>query len=308
MGLKQLGRGAVLAALAMSGAHAGTPVDVGYVAAASFIPAAVARDKGFFAAHGIDIKLTQVANATTVAAAVQSNSLQVASMTMPPFLQAVEGGLDLKLLAGADVQLASNPSCGLLVRPQAGIKSAADFVGKRIADPGANGTAEVLTRKYLTDQGVDVSKVRFVEVPFPQTVDMLRSGQVDAAVTVEPVLSRAVAQQVAILFTNVCGAVNPSYLQAIYVANTQWSERNPVVVGAFRAAIGEALEYLRAHPEETRMQLTGFLKMPPEVAAQVPLSDYAVAVTPQQVAFWIELLQGQGILHTALTPAQVMVP
>ena len=242
----------------------------------------MARDQGFFAAHGIDITLTQVANATTVAASVQSGSLQVATMTMPPFLQAVEGGL-IKLLAGANLQQASNPTCGLVVRPDAGITKPADFAGKSIADPGANGTAEVLTRKYLADQGVDLSKVRFVEVPFPQTVDVLRAKQVDAAVTVEPILSRVLALHVATLFTHVCAAVNPSYLEAMYVVNGAWAAQHPAAAAGFRAAVSEAVRYIQAHPAEARKQLTAFLKMPPDIAAHVPLPDFAVSITPQQV-------------------------
>jgi NitT/TauT family transport system substrate-binding protein len=306
--IKHLCSGVLLAALAVGAAQAATPLAVGYVAAASFIPAAVARDQGFFATHGIDITLTQVANATTVAGAVQSGSLQVATMTMPPFLQATEGGLDLKLLAGANLQQSSNPTCGLVVTPESGIKTPADFAGKSIADPGANGTAEVLTRKYLQDHGVDLSKVRFVEVPFPQTVDALRAKQVDAAVTVEPILSRVLAQHVATLFTHVCSDVNPSYLEAMYVVNGAWATQHPDAVTGFRAALTDALAYMNSHPDEARRQLTAFLKMPPDIARNVPLPDFTVAITPAQVAFWIGLLHQDGILHTELSPTQVMQP
>lgn len=289
-------------------AQAATPVAVGYVAAASFIPAAVARDQGFFAKHGIDITLTQVANATTVAGAVQAGSLQVATMTMPPLLQAVEGGLDLKLLAGANLQEKTNPTCGLVVRPDAGIHTVADFAGKRIADPGANGTAELLTRRYLAEHGVDLSRVQFIEVPFPQTADALRGGQVDAAVTVEPVLSRVLSQHVATLFVHVCTEVNPSYVEAVYVVNGRWAAAHPAAVSGFRAALRDALDYMKAHPDAARAQLIAFLKMPPELARSVPLPDFDIFVTPQQVDFWIDLLHQYGVLHAALSPGQVLQP
>ena len=305
---KHIGCGVLAALMVTAAARANTPVAVGYVVAASFIPSAIARDRGFFAAHGIDITLTQVANATTVASAVQSGSLQVATMTMPPFLQAVEGGLDLRLLAGANVQTRENPTCGLVVRPDSGIETPADFVGKRIADPGANGTAEVLTRKWLSDRGVDSSKVQFVEVPFPQTVDMLRARQVDAAATVEPVLNRVLSTGVAKLVARYCTDVNPSYLEAVYVANGAWAAAHPQAVAGFRAALEEAVAFMRDHPEEPRAQLQSFLKMPAEVAQTTPLPTYKVSIDPQGVAFWIALLQQYGILHAPLTPPQVMLP
>ena len=118
-------------------ALAQTKVNVGYTAAGDVTPVFLAKEKGFFEKRGLDVTLTRVALASTIPAALMSNSLQIGTGTGAGLLQAVDGGLDLVTVSGASRQLKSNSTMSLLARKEAKIAAPADLKGKKIGVKGA---------------------------------------------------------------------------------------------------------------------------------------------------------------------------
>ena len=78
-----------------------TKVAIGYPTSSDFLPALVAKEKGFFEKQGIDAVMTRVPLINNIPAAMMSGDLQIGAATPPTFLQAVDGGLDLLLIASA---------------------------------------------------------------------------------------------------------------------------------------------------------------------------------------------------------------
>jgi len=79
-----------------------------------------------------------------------------------------------------------------VVRKETQIKAATDVKGKKIGVPGVNSVADVMFRKWLKNNGVNLNDVTFIETPFPQMNDLLRAGTVDAVLAAEPIRSRIV--------------------------------------------------------------------------------------------------------------------
>ena len=99
--------------------------------------AMVARDEGIFAKHGLDGDVTLIGINTNIPPAIVSDSIQIGGPTAPVFLQAVGGGLDLVAVAGASVMdPAVSTSVAAVARTGVSIKSAKDFVGKKVGAPG----------------------------------------------------------------------------------------------------------------------------------------------------------------------------
>ena len=76
-------------------------ITVGLGPAVDFLPAFVARDKGIFEKHGIDVTLLIVPTPSVVPPMLVSQSVQIAYATPPNLLLADEGGLDLVAIEGA---------------------------------------------------------------------------------------------------------------------------------------------------------------------------------------------------------------
>lgn len=150
-----------------------------HIPISNFLTAYVAKDKGFFAAHGLDVTLTQINQGNTAVAGIVSNSADISTPTPTTFLQAVDSGIDLKVIALTHTYPTPN-KVGLLVSPTSAIRQSKDLSGKKIGLNGIGGMQHVLLMQWLTDHGVSPKAVTFVEIGFPQMADALKSDHVDA--------------------------------------------------------------------------------------------------------------------------------
>jgi NitT/TauT family transport system substrate-binding protein len=154
------------------------------------MPLYVAKEQGFFDKRGLDVTLQTIPINPNIPPALQSDSIQVGTVTPSVLMQAADGGLKLKVIAGGSLLTKESKTPAILVRKGVEIKSPQDFIGKRVGVGGFGATLHVLFRKWLADHGVDAKKVNFVEVALPQTLDVLRGGAIDAAVPAEPFATR----------------------------------------------------------------------------------------------------------------------
>src|SRR5205823_11317591 len=127
-----------------------------------------------------------------------------------------------------------------LVRADSPIKSAQDFEGKRVATAGLNAFLHVLFRKWMSENGGDYKKVTFTETPFAQQLDVLRSGQVDGILAVQPFLARALESNMGRVIAYYIADLPGETLAGWYVATRKWVEANPKQAAAFAAAISDA--------------------------------------------------------------------
>jgi NitT/TauT family transport system substrate-binding protein len=288
-------------------AQAETKITIGYTGANTFVPAFVAKDKGFFAKRGLDVTLQRIPVGPSIPGALLANSLQVGTLTAPVFLQANENGIDLVAIAGASLQAKQNPTAGVVARAGSGIQKPEDFKNKKVGAPGVNGLQDLLFKKWLQQKNVDWKTVTFVESPFPQMGDMLKGGQMDAALPVEPFVGRIVSAQVGYLVAHYPVEVSESYLESFYVVSKKWATANTVAIKAFREALEEALVFVQANTDEAKKTQITYLGLPEAVVATLPLATYTLKVEPAQVAFWVDLCREFGMLKTAMKSDDLVV-
>jgi len=225
-------------------------VAIGFSSAADFLPVMVAKDKGYFAKHGIDAELTKVAIISNIPAALMSGSLQIGAATPTMLLDTTQSGLDIAAISGATRFVKDPAIFSVVAREGSKIKTAKDLEGKRVGVPGIRSVADVLFRKWLLDKGADVSKVTIVEAPFPQMRDMLKSGTVDAVPVLEPFRGRIVADHTGYRVADYIAEVSPDILGAVWVASRSWLKEHPQVVPAFRESLAEGIDFIHKNPEE----------------------------------------------------------
>jgi NitT/TauT family transport system substrate-binding protein len=283
----------LLAALAASPAVAQQPkANIGYIGAADFTPLFVAKDKGLFEKHGLDATLTRAQIAPNVGPAIISGDLQIGMGTAPNLLHAAEGGLPLVAVAGASRMKKNNPIAGLVGRSGAAIKTATDLRGKTIASPGLNTMLTEMLEKWLYDHKVARNEYTMVEVVFPQQHDMLKSGRVDAAITIEPFRTKIVSDGTGFNIADYVGQVNPDLLAVLWMARRDWAEANPAAVRAFRAAYAEAIDWCAKNPEESKKIQAKYLGF-----ASPVIPDYGVEVKLSDMEFFEKVERQLGKLR-----------
>lgn len=156
------------------------------------------------------------------------------------------GGDDVRVLAGA-----TDGGAALVVREAAGIATPADFRGRRIATPQLGNTQDVACRAWLRAQGFAVSQtggdVAVVPTANPDQLALFQSGELDAAWTVEPWVTRLELEGGGRVMLAEDDAVT-----TVLAASAAVVERQPDVAARLTAAHRELTAWIRSHPDETR--------------------------------------------------------
>src|SRR5471032_200573 len=86
-------------ALAAPG-RAAEKIVIGQTAAHDYLPAIVAKEKGFFAEHGLDAEIMIPPAPPTIFAGIVGGSIQIGTSTGPQLALANEAGADVVVVAG----------------------------------------------------------------------------------------------------------------------------------------------------------------------------------------------------------------
>lgn len=306
--LSALAAGPVCATLPAR-AQADTRILFGYTAVSDFASVFVAAEEGYFKKRHLDVELKFIPLNSTIPAALQSDSLQIGGPTPSVFLQAVDGGLDLVLVAGGGLTSKTLTGFGLVARPGSGIRGPQDCVGKKIGVPGLGAFLHVTFRAWLKGQGVDYRQVNFVEAAFPQHGDLLRGGSIDAVVTADPFMSRITESGAGYVASYYSTFLPEGNHTIVHAAKREWVEKNPAAARGFREAVQEAAAFMvePKNAAKVRASIGKYIKLPPEVLAKVQISPPGPLVTDRQLSYWVGLMKDQEMLKTSIDVAKLVV-
>lgn len=267
----------------------------------------VAQEEGIFAKNGLDTEIKIIGLNPNIPAAVLSDSVQIGVPTPTVFAQAVDNGLDLVTIAGVSTISPDFKGVALAVKADSTIAGARDFVGKTVAVPGLNAVLHVAVQIWFDKNGVDPKSVRFIEAPLPTMSDLLKSGQVDGVIGIDPFLPRMIDTGVAKLTSYFLAEVATGQQTMLYVTTRAWAEKNPRAIAAFRKSLSEAADFIAANPDKAREDIIKYFKVPPDIAKKLALPHTAPDLTPQQVTFWADVMKRFRLMQNPIDPTQVMV-
>ena len=273
--------------------------------------AVIAERQGFFKAEGLDVEVTKFESGALAVPVLQSGRIDIAFSNTVSTLQAIEQGLDAILLAPGAVVRSSPPdtTTALIVRKGAS-STLKDLEGKRMAVNVINSSAWLHAVAALEKHGVDRTKVRFTEVPFPQMNDPLLNGQLDAVAQVEPFRSALMATGKAeiVSWTYVETAPNSDITQ--YIALAPWVEKNRATAEKFARAVIKGAQFANANEAATRDINQQFTGLNPALKDTVLLPRFGTAVNVGETTRTMELMRKYGLLKTPIDISRrvLMVP
>jgi NitT/TauT family transport system substrate-binding protein len=230
---------------------------IGYIATADSMPVVVAKEKGIFDKHKLDVTLVRIPLASNVPSTVMSDSVQIGMGTGPMLLQTADGGLGLVGIAGVSQITKASSIISLVMRTGVKVDSAADLRGKKIGVPGFNSMMHVVFQKWLLDRKVTAGQLQMVEVIFPQMADLLKGGTLDGVIVLEPFRGRIVSENIGYKVSDFPIEVQDPIMAAYWMAKESWVKANAGVVNTFRLAYQEAIDYaLKNQPEMRGMEKT----------------------------------------------------
>lgn len=312
MNFRSLTAGTVAAALtalaivaAPTRAQAPTPVRAAYIPVITWLPAWVAKEKGFFAKHGLDVTLSVAQNLSVLPGTV-GRQFEFVPSTAPDLLKAVASGLDVVAVTASVFETEDNISTQLMVAKDSGIASAKDLSGKLIATPTIGGVIHVSVLYWLKKNGVDPASIRAVEVPFPNMADQLKARRVDAVEAVEPFVGALKAGGNVTLTAPLLSA-GKEVLFPFWISSGEWARAHGSTVAAWKASLDDAIAFIRENPEEARAIVAQYTKLPEAVVKVTPFPTYRTAITVNDIDVWANVLREIGQLTTPVDPAKLVV-
>ena len=284
----------LLAALVLAAAGCGGddgPADsgpvtlkVGVLPISDVAPVYLGAEKGFFDDEQIELEHQVMQGGAEVTAAVVSGDIDLGFSATEPLIVAKSKNLPVEIVTQGNQAAATEAEAwdGLLVAKDSPIREPADLEGKTIAVNALKSMPELCVRAVLARQGVDVSTLKFVEVPFPDMPAALEADRVDAVAAVEPFVSQARSEGARTLGSYLTG-LEPKLTVGTYFTATPYLQDNEDVVKRFARAMNRSLDYAQEHPDEARQAVIGYTEIPPAVARSMKLPLWSSDLNPDSI-------------------------
>src|SRR6266852_189064 len=282
-----------------------TTVRAAYIPVVTWLPAWIAKDKGFFEKNGLDVLLTVTQNLSVLPGTL-GRQFDFAPSTAPDLIKAVVAGIDVVAVAGQAIETKDNPSTHLIVRKDSAITSIKDLKGKVIATPTLGAIIHVSVLDNLKKNGIDPASIRAVEVPFPNMADQLKAGNVDAVEVLEPFAGQLLAAGNRSLGDPLL-SVGAEVLYPFWISQGKWAESHRGVIEAWIASLEQAKEFIDANPGEARAILAKYTRLPAPVVEKIPFPTYRFSLRSQDFGIWVTVLKDLGQIAASVDENRLVV-
>jgi NitT/TauT family transport system substrate-binding protein len=238
------------------------------------VPAYVALEQGIFdeTLAPTDVEVTYFNSGSDAGNALLSGSIDATYIGPGPasalYLQS-EGGV-------AIVSGVASGGAAFVVRTGAGIESADDLPGKKIAVPGIGNTQDVALRTWLHEQGLEANDaggdVSVAPIDNPELVGLFEAGHIDGAWEPEPWPSLLVAEGLAEPFVDEADLwPDGEFTTTVLLVNSAYLDAHPDIVRKLVDANVRAIQAIQDNPAAAKAAAQAGL-----IKAGAPSLDQAV--------------------------------
>ncbi|MBO0872743.1 MAG: ABC transporter substrate-binding protein [Pseudonocardia sp.] len=263
-----------------------------FTVTAATLPAWVAQDMGYFKKNGIDVALNSTNDLSSIIPAL-GRQYDLGVGIQPVTIQAASKGIDVVQVSGGEIMVKKNPTIIVVSRPDSGITSPRDLVGKSLGAPTISGNINYATEYWLQKQGIDTSKITFRQVNTPQMPDQLKAGRLDAAEVQEPYAQVLMGQGYHNVGNPLEAVGEPCYM-ASWIAAGSWARSHTKEIAAFQKSLSEANQFIAANPDKARDILAKYTGAPADLLKEAPLADFSTENTVETLKQWDPVLRAVG--------------
>lgn len=206
------------------------------------------------------VRLVELPSASVCLEALSAGTVEGAALTLDEVLTAQSEGLDLKVVAVLDVSMGAD-----VILAHSGIKTLQDLKGKTVGvEKSAVGA--VMLYSALEKAKLKISDIKIKQMNVNRHRDAYLSGDVDALVTFEPVISQLSKSNSTKLFTS---ADIPGRIVDVIAVRAEVLDSNPEAVKELVAAHFKALEKFQSTPKAMSVIMARRLKVKPDEVAEL---------------------------------------
>jgi NitT/TauT family transport system substrate-binding protein len=225
----------------------------------TFLPAEIARQRGFFREQNLDVKLL-LTRSEVDRAALASGNIDYTLRAGSTFVSAARG-LPVKIVLLGTMR----PFWGLVVRPE--VKSVAELKGKSMAVPGLLGSQQISAKFILKQHGLDPERdIVYRIVDTGTRLAAMLSGTIDCSMMDYGEAYRAKKAGFKMLIN---AADVHGLLAGGLGTNVKKLKEQPDQVRRVLKAMVRALQFVQDNPEGTQQAMMNWLKLDREMAADI---------------------------------------
>lgn len=257
------------------------PLRIGCVPTDGFSEAWYAQEMGFFDKAGLKVEILRMNNGQGSVTAVAGNAIDVGISSAIAIANAAISGIPMCYIGAGNLYDPASPSLALCVAKDSPIKSAKEFEGQTIAVAGIKDGTNLSAAVYLVKGGADLSKIKFVEMPFPEMAPALKRGVIAAATVSEPFLTGGAADIRPI--PGAFGVIGQHYMLGGWFSSRRFAETQRPLAGKFMSVIYETGKWANANKARSGEILAKYSRMSPTTIATMTRATFAETMTPQMI-------------------------
>ena len=267
----------------------------------------MAMEKGYFKAEGLEIEPVPMAGGAVIVQGVTSGDLQFGWTNVISLYQAVAEGFDFKLIAGGATNVrGSNETHAIEVVKDSPIRGPKDLQGRTVAVNTLNNIVHLMAMAWVDKYGGTSSKVKFVEIPFPQMEPALIAGKIDAISVQEPFAAAAARRPEIRVLSNPWGDVLPKFLIASWFASDKWIQKNKTTAQAFVRAVNRGIDAIHADKEGARAAMIKWSGLSPDMVGKIGYPLFEKGISEKDVQVTIDLSTKYKLIPRALKAQDVI--
>jgi NitT/TauT family transport system substrate-binding protein len=284
-------------------------VSVSTIPTAAAAPLFVGIDQGFFEEEGLRVKTQFAEGGAAIIPAVQSGDVNFGFGNTISLFLARERGLNLPLVAAGQVspEEEAEDETAVMVPGDSDVREIGDLEGATIGVNTLQNIATLSIEAGLDKGGVDPKSVKFVEVPFPEALPAIKSGDVQAAFFGEPFTTLAKGDKARTIFRPFSAGVPGGQIGA-YFASESYVGENRDVVDRFARAIEKSNQYVIDNPDSIRTSVTEFAEVPKPVAEKMLLPVFVPTIDREALQSLADTAQEYGVLKEPLDTSEMLLP
>lgn len=264
------------------------------------LPMYVAQEEGLFAENGVTVEFIPVGSAAErdqVISAGQADGM-INELVSTMFYNKED--IQVQVVRYARTATPDTAMFRILAAGNSGVNSVDQLKGTPIGI--SEGTViEYLTDRLLQAQGFTDAEITTVAVPkIPDRMALLGTGELPAAMLPEPLSSLAMQGGAALVLDD---RSNPELGYSTIAFRKAVIDEHPQAIGAFLAALEEAVTRINADPEKYSSLLSDQNLVPPSLVGEYEVPPFVTASVPTERQ-WDDVYDwatGKGLLNALVS-------
>jgi NitT/TauT family transport system substrate-binding protein len=286
-----------------SGAAAG-PVEkpkirVGVLPVVDVAPLYQAIEKGYFKEQGLEVEAVAAKSGPEAVTSMIGGDLDIAFTSYPgAFAAQAKGAGNLKIVADA---YAARPGHLMLVATKnSPMQKPEDAGGKKIAVTSKGSISDLGAMSVLKTKGVDVTKINWVPMGFPDMGPAMQRGDIDGAVVAEPFVTITEKQFGAMPVLDVSSGPTQDISMSGWAATDKLATANPGTFAAFQRGLAKGVTDVKSDRGKLEPILVKYVKIDQATASLVHIADYPESLDPVRLQRVADLMSDFKVIPEKL--------